>query len=292
MKYTEIRNSESKFRRLTGITVVKFKEVFIQLEFLYTKNREKKLKRKKNRVREIGGGRKRKLTLEERFFLLLVFYRTYATNIFLAEIFGIDETTVPRNIKDLEPILAQIFRIPEKKVFLQEDEIRELLYDGSEQEIERPSKKQERFYSGKKKRHTKKFQVVVAKKKPEFFDDGKKKKTRTRIVGFSKVYPGICHDKKMYDQCRVQKPPSLPAFGDSGYQGTNLIIPHKKPRKKELSAEKKEYNRILSSVRVPVEHAIGKMKIWRISGGKLRHSKRNHSLTLKNIAGFHNLMFA
>lgn len=288
-----MRKKEQKFRRVTGVTVEKFDEVLLKLEILYTKTREKRLKKKKNRSRELGGGRKRKLSLEERFFLLLVFYRTYATNIFLGEIFGIDETTVSRNIKDLEPVLAQIFRIPERKIFLEENDIQELLYDGSEQERERPKKKQRKFYSGKKKRHTKKFQIVCVKKKPEFFEDGKtKKKTRTRIVAFSEVFPGITHDKKMYDQCRVQKPPSVVGFGDSAYQGTTLLVPHKKPQKKELCKEKKEYNRIISSIRIPIEHTIGKMKIWGIARGKIRHSKRNHSLSLKNIAGFHNLMFA
>ena len=228
--------------------------------------------------------------MENRLLLLLMYYRTYTTYAFLGFIFHIDESNVGRNFQPLEPLLAQIFRIPERRIKLSEDEIAELFFDGSEQSTERPTKKQKRFYSGKKKTHTKKFQVSVVKKKKK---PGRgEKPRRLRIAAISKVVFGKMHDKKLYEQERVQKPPSVLGIGDTGYLGTSLKIPHKKTKKKELTKRQKKFNKILSANRVCVEHAIGKMKIWRIVKDRIRNSKRNHSLTVKNTAGLHNLMFA
>ena len=43
-----------------------------------------------------------------------------------------------------------------------------------------------------------------------------------------------------------------------------MSVPHKKPRKRELSAEQREANRRLSQRRVRVEHVIAGMKCHRI----------------------------
>jgi hypothetical protein len=281
--------NERIFRRLTGLTPNKFRKLIDQLKPLFRELEEKRLN-KKTRKRKIGGGNKNKLCLEDRLLLLLMYYRTYTTYAFLGFIFHIDESNVGRNFKPLEPLLAQIFKIPERKVKLGEDEILELFFDGSEQPTERPKRRQKKFYSGKKKTHTKKFQVLVVKKKKK---PGLGKKPRKlRIAAISKVVSGKMHDKKLYEKERVQKPPGILGIGDTGYLGTTLKIPYKKPRKKELTRRQRKFNRKLSSNRVCVEHAIGKMKIWLISRNKIRNSKRNHSLTIKNIAGLHNLMFA
>ena len=51
---------------------------------------------------------------------------------------------------------------------------------------------------------------------------------------------------------------------DKGFQGIKNIvpseqveIPHKKPKGKSLSTEQKQENKIISSLRIVVEHAIG-----------------------------------
>ena len=50
-------------------------------------------------------------------------------------------------------------------------------------------------------------------------------------------------------------------LADSGYQGidelhSNALIPHKKPKKKDLTKPQKRYNRMLSLVRVKVENVL------------------------------------
>ena len=110
---TRLGKNKINLRRLTGITVEKFTELSLRISPLYEESNKKRLLRR-NRQRKIGGGNKHKLCLKDRLLLLLVYYRTYQTYAFLSFVFGIDESSVGRNIKSLEPLLAQIFRIPER----------------------------------------------------------------------------------------------------------------------------------------------------------------------------------
>ena len=58
-------------------------------------------------------------------------------------------------------------------------------------------------------------------------------------------------------------------MGDKGYQGlgsdigVNAVCGQAKPRGRSRSMENRIYNRVLSSMRMPVEHAIGRLKWWR-----------------------------
>ena len=64
-------------------------------------------------------------------------------------------------------------------------------------------------------------------------------------------------------------------YQDTGFQGfirpgINIIQPKKKP-KGELTTEEKERNRLISSIRIQVEHAISGVKRYRIVQDKLRN---------------------
>ena len=195
-----------------------------------------------------------------------------------------------RNINPLQPLLAGIFRIPERRVELEPDEIRELFFDATERAIPRPTRGQKRFYSGKKKRHTVKHQVVVVRKRKTPGRAGQRR--RVRIAAVSRVFPGKTHDKKVYDRTRVVCPPGVRRTGDTAYVGTGLTTPRKKPRGGALTAREKAGNRRVSRRRIVVEHGIGKMKVWRIAAERYRNPRRRHTLIIKNVAGLHNLMFA
>lgn len=287
--YERLAKNPQTFRMLTGVTVEKFLWLKQQLKPLYKAWNENRLMKRKRR-RKIGGGNQFRLCLGDKLLMTLMYYRLYTTGCFLGFVFGMDESNTGRNRNPIEKLLAQIFRIPEAKIELEENEILAIFYDGTEQPINRPKKGQKKHYSGKKKRHTIKHQIVVAKKKVP--PGGEKTKERLRIVSVSKAFCGKTHDKKMYDETKVQKPPDVDGMGDQAYIGTVLVVPHKKPKKKELSEEQKAYNRKHSSERICVEHAIGKMKIWRVASEKYRHKRAAHDLMMKNIAGLHNLMFA
>ena len=185
--------------------------------------------------------------------------------------------------------MTGIFRIPEKKLRIEPEEIAEVFVDGTEQPINRPKKKQRRSYSGKKKRHTIKHQVIVVRKKKKPGLAGQKQKVR--VASVSKAARGKVHDKKIYDQSKTRIPKEATGYGDTAYQGTPLKTPKKKPRKGDLNARDKKGNRRVSRKRIVVEHGIGKMKIWRIASDRYRNPLRRHTVMMKNIAGLHNRMF-
>jgi hypothetical protein len=277
------------FRQLTGITPDAFDHLLAKLLPRY-QQAEQRRKDRPGRRRRPGAGRKHTLSLADRLLMLLIYYRTYVSHAFLGFLFGIDDSAVCRNINPLQPLLAGIFRIPERRVELAQEDIRELFFDATERPARRPKRGQRAYYSGKKKRHTLKTQVVVARRRKKSGPGAKPR--RVRIAAVSAAFPGKVHDKKVYDAARVIAPPGVRRAGDSGYVGTGLDTPAKRPPGGALTARQKAGNRRLSRRRVVAEHAIGKLKIWRIAAERYRNPLRRHTLILKNVAGLHNLMFS
>src|SRR5579885_2160635 len=144
-----LRRAPKAFRRLTGITPAAFDRLLADLAPRY-EQADARRKDRPGRLRKPGGGRKHALALADRLLMLLIYYRTYVTHAFLGFLFGIDDSAVGRNINPLGPLLAGIFRIPERKVTLQPDDVRELFFAATEQPRGRPKRKQRRYYSGKK----------------------------------------------------------------------------------------------------------------------------------------------
>ena len=129
------------------------------------------------------------------------------------------------------------------------------------------------------------------------------------IVFLGRTFSGHNHD---YSMLKKELPPDVDWFTDinvlvdlgylgmqSDYRGDQIAVPHKKPRKSkknpnpELSAEQKAVNKILSQVRIFVEHAIGGMKRYNI----LVHSFRNHKENFEDdvigiCAGLWNLLLS
>jgi hypothetical protein len=288
-----LKRTPGTFRQLTGITPAAFDRLLAELAPRY-QHAEGRRKDRPGRRRKPGAGRKHALPLADRLLMLLIYYRTYVSHAFLGFLFGLDDSAVCRNINPLQPLLAGIFRIPERRVELRPDEVRELFFDATERPTRRPQRRQRRCYSGKKKRHTLKTQVVVARKRKRAGrrKAGQREKRRLRIAAVSPTAPGKVHDKKVYDRGRMALPPGVAAYGDSGYQGTGLRTPVKRKPGRRLSRRQRRGNRRLSRKRVAAEHGIGKMKIWRIAAERYRNPIRRHTLIVKNVAGLHNLMFS
>jgi hypothetical protein len=290
MSHTDrLRNAPKAFRRLTGITPAAFDDLLAHLTPRH-EQAEARRKARPGRRRKPGGGRKHALVLADRLLMLLIYYRTYVTHAFLGFLFGIDDSAVGRNINPLQPLLAGIFRIPERRIELAGDEIRELFFDATERPTRRPERGQRESYSGKKKRHTLKAQVVVVRK-PKPPGPGAKPR-RLRIAAVSESFPGRVHDKKVYDAARVVAPPDAKRTGDTAHLGTGLETPTRKPRGGKLTDRQKAGNRRVSRRRVAAEHGIGKMKVWRVASERYRNPLSKHTLVMKNVAGLHNLMYA
>jgi hypothetical protein len=269
----------------TGLSADEFDRLVADLEPVWLARKAKRSAGRR-RHRKPGAGRKAKLVFTDRLLLALLYYRAYVTQEFVGFLFGVDKGTVSRETQELSLCMAGVFRIPEKKVRIDPDDLRAVFVDATEQPVHRPTRKQRRSYSGKKKRHTIKHQVVVARKQK-----GPGEKQKVVIKSVSKGAKGRVHDKKLYDRSRLRIPQGIPKSGDSGYQGSDLRVPKKKPRKGQLSDDEKRSNRSSAKERIVAEHGIGKMKIWRIASDRYRNPPRRHTVMMKNVAGLHNRMY-
>jgi hypothetical protein len=155
--------------------------------------------------------------------------------------------------------------------------------DVTERLRERPAQEdvQERMYSGKKKTHTEKNLVITAPNK--------------RIVYLGASTDGSVHDKKMADSCAFVFSAMIILLADSGFQGLNLgaatlLLPCKKPRKKERPAHQRLWNTYLSRVRVSVENAFANVKTFRIVKEIIRLKKpATRDMVMEIACGLANL---
>lgn len=153
-------------------------------------------------------------------------------------------------------------------------EAEELIFDGTENLTERPQSpdKQKDKFSGKKGTHTD-IALVLSDK-------------NTKIYYVSEYYDGKNVDmgilKAEFEVGKgwFKKHKGLFDLGFVGvgkyYEFKELIIGERKPRKSksnpdpELSEEQKQKNKRVSKERIFVEHAIGKMKRYRILKNRCR----------------------
>ncbi|SEG91664.1 DDE superfamily endonuclease [Thermomonospora echinospora] len=82
-------------------------------------------------------------------------------------------------------------------------------------------------------------------------------------------------------------------MADGAYQGNpDVIIPYRKPRDGgPLPAWQEDLNRVHRSVRARIEHALARMKCWKILRDHRRKASTLHD-TVAGIAYLHNLALA
>ena len=149
MKIERLKKDPVLFRRFLGLSVDRFENLVVLLQTIDSKHEKKRLFRK-NRVRRIGGGAPFKHSIESRLALVLLYYRSYVTQEFLGFLFDLNNSTVSRTISHITPLLAKLFKIPEKRIQIAHDDeetLAALLIDGTEQRTYRPQdhKAQKKF---------------------------------------------------------------------------------------------------------------------------------------------------
>ena len=223
--------------------------------------------------------------------MLLIYYRTYTTHAFLGFLFGVDDSAVGRNINPLQPLLAGIFRIPERRVKLDPEEIRELFFDATERPTRRPDAgpagvllgQEEAAHDQEPGGHGPPHQAARPRREAAAAAD----RRRVRVVpGQRPRQEGLRPDAGGAPR------PMRGGRGTRPTSGRRWRRPTRKPRGGELTAGQKEGNRAVSRRRIVAEHGIGKMKVWRIAAERYRNPDRRHTLIMKNVAGLHNLMYA
>ncbi len=110
---------------------------------------------------------------------------------------------------------------------------------------------------------------------------------------------GKKHGKKICDEEGTRLPEGSDLYRDTGFHGheivgVNIHQPKKKPRGGELSAEEKEENKLISRVRVIVEHVIAGIKRCRIVKDVFRNTKADYddevielACALHNFRSYH-----
>jgi hypothetical protein len=228
-------------------------------------------------------GAKPKLCLQERVLVTLEYWREDRTYFHIGSSWGVSESTVCRIVHWVEDglIRSQWFHLPGKKALLQgfgRPEV--VVMDVTETPIERPKRRQRRFYSGKKKRHTLKSQLVI---------DAASERILCTFFG-----KGRQHDFKLFQASGLHFHADTQSLQDKGYQGIqklhdNCELPKKKPKGGQLTRADKVYNRALARRRIGIEHVNRRLKIFRILAGCYRNRRRRYGLRCNLIAAVYNL---
>ncbi|WP_341811399.1 transposase family protein [Wolbachia endosymbiont (group A) of Oxytorus armatus] len=272
--YYNIKKHPRNFRNITGLTIEEFEKVVEKVRSEWEKLEKQK---------KCHGRRSQLPTLEDKLFCVILYYRTYITHRFLGCLFNVHNANVCRLLKKIEPLLAKKVTITKDRSMTPE-KILKILADVTEQQIQRPedSKKRKKSYSGKKRTNTMKTEIIVE-------EHGK-------ILSVSRSHRGKIHDFRIRKQEKYLPMNSI-KYADSGYQGwqklqSNVVIPHKKYRKKPLTLEQKEYNRRLASFRMRVANKIREIKIFKIMSHVYRNFQKKYNLRFNIIAGIVNLKHA
>lgn len=226
-----------------------------------------------------------KLSLEDKLLLTLVYLRQYDPFDELGAKCGVCESYANKIYHQDLDILVKILRLPGQKALLDAN-LNAIVLDVTEHPIERPTKQQRPYSSGKKKRHPLKAQLIVCLQ------------TRTML-------PVVCgkgrlHDFALLKRCTRHILTDLKKYADSGYQGmlklyANRLTPRKGSKHHPLTDEDKQYHRALAKGRIVIEHVNRRCKIFRAVKetyrGKHRHDQKVWTVAaaLVNLRYVHNI---
>lgn len=129
-----------QFTRLVGVNHATFSVILEKLKIQIDSFKAE------NRVRQRG--RKSSLLIEDQLLLTMIYLRQYHTFLQLADMFSISESYAQKRYTFISKMLMKALDIPNDKA-LTSDNLT-LVIDVTEQQIERPIKKQADYYSGKK----------------------------------------------------------------------------------------------------------------------------------------------
>ena len=276
MNITKIKTHPVVFQRLFGLNPEQFNRLVHELEPAWHRV-EYRRKTSYERKIKVGSGRPYNLTFETMVAMHLMYLRTYIPHLFLGELFRIDNSGVCRYFAKLSPILTkQTLPLRIRRINISEQEIMRLIVDATEQPTER---KRGTKYSGKKKTHTIKTQIVVNPK--------------GNILHVSQTVPGNQHDKKLYDQTRLNLPSGAKLLGDLGYLGVTAVsVPHKSSKLKPLTKRQVTYNQKHAHGRIVVEHVFAHLKKWRVLAYRFRNPIKTYNHIFSTVCALRNFAAA
>jgi len=264
-------------KALTGLAPTEFEALLDPFETALYVTR----KMKPNRKRAVGGGQRGKLpTITHKLAFILIYLKIYPTFDVIAVLMSRARSKCCDSVKLLLPVLekalGRVCVLPKRKIrsldeFCQQfGGIKDLFIDGVERPVQRPQsrKRQRKLYSGKKKCHTRKNIICCDVEK--------------RVLFMTPTRPGRRHDNRILDKSGLIEniPSDRTIWADTGFLGlkhrhSNVEMPHKRKKGQSLTELQKEENRVISSFRVVVEHAIGGYKRYKAASDIYRNKRHN-----------------
>lgn len=337
-RYHHLSRYPRVFLAMTGLRIAEFKQLLADVLPSYVAAETARHSAiplpkgaRRQRRRAVGAGRQFKLARRDHLLLAVIWLRLYPTNEVLAYLFGVSDSTVSRLLARLVPLLASAgqdtMRLPDpgrKHRRQLDDLLRDLpelgvVIDSFEQPVQRPAGRQaaapgapgaqaapdpppakpaDRWYSGKKKRHTIKSQIVVNRHSGE-------------IVDVAESVPGPTADITLLKQSGVlgRLPEGVSGEGDLAYVGIATahpaglgFTPRRKPRGKdkhrprgqdqEQPPEDRAYNQAFAKSRIIVEHTIGRVRRYQAVTAVDRHHRQGHTQRVRAISGLVNRQLA
>jgi len=299
LRLSRLRGFPAIFRNLTGITVAVFDQLLPQLRPAYAAQRRQRLDRP-DRRRAFGGGDDFDLDPDDQFLLTIFWLRHYPTQEVLGYLFGVSDSTAKRAIDRCLPLLEaagkDTMRMPDPgrgrrkdlATLLKDTPDVAVLIDTFEQAVQRPRKRQKRFYSGKKKRHTLKSQVAIDEE-------------TGAIVDVAESVPGPTADITVLKESKLLKrlPAGVCGLGDLAYVGIAELhpeglgaAPRRKPRGRARPLADRRYNKAFARRRIGVEHGIGRLRRFQALTQTDRHFRKGHTARVRAVAGLVNQMLA
>jgi len=136
-----IQQSEKTFKRQTGVSVSHFHKLVQAIrQYISSLKKENPLKNR---------GLNSALCLEDQLLLTLYYIRHYPIFLLLGQVFNISESYANKIYHKISNIIIKIAHVKGAKS-VAEGNIKDIVIDVCEQQIERPKKGQKDYYSGKK----------------------------------------------------------------------------------------------------------------------------------------------
>ena len=295
MNTTGIFTNPRLTKALTGLS----QKEFYSLLPAFEEARYVALKTQANRQRRVGGGQKGKLpTSADKLAFILMYLKCYPTYDLMGFLTGRERTRCCRSVQALLPILETAMghhlALPKRKISSPEEffrlfpEAKDVFIDGTERRTQKPKnlKKRNRLYSGKKKTTTRKTVILS--------------NDQTQILLMTSTKSGRRHDKRLADKAGLIEaiPRDLTIWADTGFQGIvkthpNTMMPAKAAKNHPLTWAQKQNNRLISSIRVISEHAIGGYKRFKAAADVYRNRLPNLDDTFSFlVAGLWNFHLA
>ena len=317
--YQKLARKPQQFLTLTGIELSEFAHLLPALQAADERQQSLRkaltVRHQQARQRQPGAGAPYGNDFPDRCLMLLLYYRLYVTQDFLALLFKASgKSVICCGIKSVRAAWQDVLPLPARvraKILSAAREVSkrrqkrigsleefreaypelEFLIDGTEQPKRQPRDKQKRKddYSGKKKRHTRKQLITT---------------TRSGlIVDQSPAVGGKAHDFKVFKEDHAKRGVfnecaglRVTVYADSGFQGLqNQGLPvecrvvKRARRNHPLTRAEREINRYRSSQRMANEHVIGRRKKYQIAAQEYRNRDEDYDTTMEIVAGLVNL---